>query len=227
MNHILDKPIWWALHDDCKHLGQGSDQVKIFHPEVAPFAAVSSDTTDNFQGLYERIQNEQVVVMFSPKQDLDPAPLNIIANIPGIQMVFEGKVEASEPESLTEIVELGEAQIPEMLALSQIAQPGPFSKRTIEFGGYNGIYRVENLVAMLGERLRTGQFTEISAVCTHPDYAGKGFARKLLTHIVGKITAEGRVPYLHVRLDNTGAIELYRKLGFVKRSDMNFYVLKK
>lgn len=225
MTHILDNPIWWALHDESKHLGQGSDQVRIFYPEVAPFAAVSADTPNNFQGLYERIQDEQVVVMFSPKQDLDPAPLNIIANIPGIQMVFEGRVEASESRS--EIVDLGEAQIPQMLALTQIAQPGPFSRRTIEFGGYYGIYQGENLVAMSGERLRTGRFTEISAVCTHPDYAGRGFARKLVTQIVRKITAEGRVPYLHVKSDNTRAIDLYRKVGFVKRSNMNFYVLKK
>lgn len=225
MKHILDNPIWWALHNDFKHLGQGSDQVKIFHPEVAPFAAVSADTTENFQGLYERLQNEQVVVMFSPKQDLDPSPLNIVANIPGIQMVFEGQVETSE--SLHEIVDLREAQIPKMLELTQIAQPGPFSKRTIEFGGYSGLYDGERLVAMAGERLRTGHYTEISAVCTHPDYAGKGFARKLVMHTVAQITAKGQTPYLHVKSDNTRAIELYQKLGFVKRSDMNFYVLSR
>lgn len=225
MEHILDNPIWWALHDDCEHLGQGSDQVKIFHPEVAPFAAVNADTPANFQSLYEGVQNERVVVMFSPKQDLDPSPLTIIANIPGIQMVFEGKAETSE--SLHEIVDLREAQIPKMLELTQIAQPGPFSKRTIEFGGYSGINEGERLVAMAGERLRTGHFTEISAVCTHPDYAGKGFARKLVMHTVAQITAKGQTPYLHVKSDNTRAIELYRKLGFEKRSDMYFYVLSR
>ena len=225
MIHILDNPIWWALQDDCKHLGQGSDQVKLFDPEVAPFAAIGADTPEDFLALYNRIQDEQVVVMFSPEQALDPSPLNLRANIPGIQMVFEGRVEASE--SKTEIVELKKAQIPQMLTLTKIAQPGPFSNRTIEFGAYSGIYDGECLVAMAGERLKAGHMTEISAVCTHPDYVGRGFARRLVMHMVKKITREGRIPYLHVRSDNNRAVDLYQKLGFIKRSEMNFYVLSR
>lgn len=225
MAHILENPIWWALNDNCKHLGQGTDQVKCFHPDVAPFAAVIANTPDNFQSLFNQIQEEQVVVMFSPKPDLDPAPLSIIANIPGIQMVFEGELETSD--NLDEIVDLGEEEVSQMIALTQIAQPGPFAKRTIEFGAYNGIYDGESLVAMAGERLRAGQFTEISAVCTHPDYAGRGFARKLVTHRVQAIIASGGIPYLHVKSDNARAINLYERLGFVTRSDMNFYILKR
>ena len=225
MAHILDNPIWWALNDHCKHLGQGTDQVKCFHPDVAPFAAVQADTPDNFQSLFNQIQEEQVVVIFSPKPDLDPAPLNIIANIPGIQMVFEGKVETSD--NVDEIVELREDEVSQMIALTQIAQPGPFSKQTIEFGAYNGIYDGKSLIAMAGERLRAGQFTEISAVCTYPDYAGKGLARKLVTHRVKAIIASGSIPYLHVKTDNARAINLYEKMGFVTRSDMNFYILKR
>jgi len=69
--------------------------------------------------------------------------------------------------------------------------------------------------------------TEISAVCTHPDHAGRGFANAILTRVIENIKQKGRLPYLHVRADNTNAIALYRKMGFVQRSVMNFYILKR
>jgi len=225
MNAHLDNPIWSALNSDCKQLGTGTEVAKYFHPDVAPFGAVSADTFENFQVLYDLISPEQVVVLFSPKDQLDPAPLTIINKVPGIQMVFEGDVAHSVLES--QVVPLTEKDIPQMLAITSLTQPGPFLPRTIEFGGYHGIFDGERLVAMGGERLQGDWSTEISAVCTHPDYAGKGFANAILTRVIENIKQKGRVPYLHVRTDNTNAIALYRKMGFVQRSVMNFYILQK
>jgi ribosomal protein S18 acetylase RimI-like enzyme len=225
MTHILDNPIWWALNGESRHLGQSMDQLKYFFPEVSPFAAVAEDTTDNFRSLFEHFKEDQIVVMFSPKIDLDPSPWTIVDKIPGLQMVFEGKI--PQEVQAADIVELGEQHVPQMLTLTQIAPPGPFAQRTIEFGGYSGIFFGDDLVALAGERLRAGAYTEISAVCTHPDYAGRGFAKRLILHKLKQITAAGRVPYLHVKSENTIAADLYQRMGFVVRSEMNFYILKR
>lgn len=225
MTHILDNPIWWALNGESRHLGQGTDQLKYFFPEVSPFAALIDETPANFSSLFERFRDEQIIVMFSPKDDLDPSPWTIVDKIPGLQMVFEAEI--PEEVQVGDIVELSEQHVPQMLTLTQIAPPGPFSQRTIEFGGYSGIFFGDDLVAMAGERLRAGAYTEISAVCTHPDYAGRGFAKRLILHKLKQITAAGQVPYLHVKSENTIAADLYQRMGFVVRSEMNFYILKR
>jgi ribosomal protein S18 acetylase RimI-like enzyme len=221
----LDNPIWSALTSDCQHLGAGTDKAKHFLPDVATFAAVQEDTLENFQTLNGLSAEGQVVVLFSPKDELDPAPFTMIDKVLGIQMVFEGEVATSAKNY--EIVALTAQDVPEMLALTSLTQPGPFLQRTILFAGYYGIFDGDKLVAMGGERLQGDACTEISAVCTHPDYAGRGFARALITRIVTNIKHAGRLPYLHVRSDNTNAIGLYASMGFVQRSVMNFYILKK
>jgi predicted GNAT family acetyltransferase len=115
----------------------------------------------------------------------------------------------------------------EMVQLTALTKPGPFNSRTIEFGNYFGIFDNGRLVAMAGERLHPGNYTEISAVCTHPDYLGKGFAASLIKHQVDLIQEQNRIPFLHVRADNERAISLYERLGFVQNGHMNFYVLKR
>ena len=115
---------------------------------------------------------------------------------------------------------------PEMVALARLTKPGPFNLRTIEFGHYYGVFDQHKLVAMTGQRLHVNQFTEISAVCTHPDYTGKGYARALLLHQLRLILAHHQHPFLHVRDNNEGAITMYKKLGFEISGPMYFYFMK-
>ena len=106
------------------------------------------------------------------------------------------------------------ANADEMLALTELTKPGPFGKRTPELGTYLGIRDSGRLVAMAGERLRVPGFTEISAVCTHPEYQGHGFARMLISSVIRRTTARGDTPFLHVAQVNTRAIQVYEQLGF-------------
>ena len=117
--------------------------------------------------------------------------------------------------------------IPAMLALTALTKPGPFIQRTIEFGNYVGIFEKEKLVAMAGERLHLPNYTEVSAVCTHPDHNGKGYAACLVNHLVKQIIEGKKAAFLHVRKDNERAIQLYKGLGFEIRREMNFVVIKK
>ena len=124
------------------------------------------------------------------------------------------------------MVELGPQDSAEMLALATLTKPGPFGTRTHELGSYVGIRFQGKLVAMAGERLKVPGYTEVSAVCTHPDHTGKGYARVLMTEIMRRIRERGETPMLHVRADNSRAVQLYERLGFRIRKEMHFAVLR-
>jgi predicted GNAT family acetyltransferase len=143
-------------------------------------------------------------------------------------MVFENGNGLSGPGNpAVEIAELGLQDSPEMIELTSLTKPGPFGPRTHELGTYLGIRSEGKLVAMAGERLKVPGYTEVSAVCTHPDQTGRGYARILMTEIMGRILGRGETPILHSRGDNTRAIDLYKRLGFRERKSGHFAVLRK
>jgi predicted GNAT family acetyltransferase len=143
------------------------------------------------------------------------------------EMVYEGDGVPSSSASDPEIVELSAADVPEMMALTALTKPGPFHKRTHELGTYLGIRREKKLVAMAGERLKVPGYTEVSAVCTHPEHTGHGYARILMIEVMRRILERGETPLLHVREDNVRAIQLYERLGFRLRVLLHFAVLRK
>jgi ribosomal protein S18 acetylase RimI-like enzyme len=223
MTAILDNPIWFALSSEQASLGWGNRDVRYFDGEVAPFGGLREYTAENFRLLFDLVPNGRVVVLFSPDSDLDCSPWDIQVKMPGYQMIFEGSV--PKQDERIEVVTLQKHNVPQMLALTAQTQPGPFLNRTIEFGHYSGIFQNGELVAMGGQRLRSGGFTEISAVCTHPEHIGKGYAKTLIEEQVRLIHANGDTAYLHVRSDNARAVALYEHMGFVTRCDMYFYIL--
>jgi predicted GNAT family acetyltransferase len=56
-------------------------------------------------------------------------------------------------------------------------------------------------------------FAEISAVCTRPEFRGRGYAQALTTFLAAQILAAGKIPFLHVKSEN-GAKVVYQKIGF-------------
>ena len=107
-----------------------------------------------------------------------------------------------------------------MFALIELNRPGPFFERTIQLGHYVGIRQNGELVAMAGERFCMTGYHEISAVCTHPAYESRGYARRLVTTLVNENWQNGIVPFLHVAPANSRAIRLYERLGFEARREM-------
>jgi predicted GNAT family acetyltransferase len=128
------------------------------------------------------------------------------------QMVCDAPPPVSEHASIIET--LGADDVPEMVALAKLTEPGPFREGTIRLGGYRGIRENGRLVAMSGQRLSLTGFTEVSAVCTHPDFRGRGYANALVSAVAHGIYARGETPFLGVRQDNINAIRVYEKLGF-------------
>jgi ribosomal protein S18 acetylase RimI-like enzyme len=225
MAHILDNPAWNALNSGNKHLSNGDDNVKYFSKEVSPFIGLKEPTESNFQLLYDTLPFAGFFNLISPEEISIPAPWKVAKHIKVLQMV-QNKPLATIATS-HEIIDLGEHNVPEMLALTQLTNPGPFATRTIDFGYYQGIFSNDELVAMAGQRMNPYQYAEISAVCTHPDHLGKGYAKQLLLNQTQRIKAAGNTPFLHVLSANERAIQVYETMGFETRRELSIYIMEK
>jgi ribosomal protein S18 acetylase RimI-like enzyme len=225
VEHILDNPIWNALNTGNKNIAAGEKQARFFDRGMAIFAGLEAYSEADFRLLHGLSSPGEAFILFTPGNINIPGGWKTQVEKGILQMVYQ----QPEPPSAEDqaLVALQEKDIPAMLALTGMTNPGPFFSRTIAFGGYHGIFDADRLVAMAGQRLQPGLYTEISAVCTHPDYTGKGFAGQLVRDLVRKIITQSRVPFLHLMRDNTGAYHLYKKTGFETRREMMVYVVER
>ena len=122
---------------------------------------------------------------------------------------------------------LDDADAEDMLALATLTAPGPFLARTNRLGGFVGVRDKGRLVAMAGERMKPGIFTEVSGVCTHPDHRGRGLAGFLMRVVAERIFARGEIPFLHSYASNAGANALYESLGFRTHQSIELTVLRR
>lgn len=224
MPNILDNPIWNALITGNKNLALGNDHVKYIQRDVGLFAGFDITTKRALAELAHKIPVGDKVILFMTKPIQVTAQWSVEAARPLLQMVYS-KPKTFNTDS-SSIVPLHKQHIPAMLELTGITNPGPFLNRTIELGNYEGIFNGEQLIAMIGQRMQAGQYAEISAVCTHPDHTGKGYAATLIIDQINKITAAGKIPFLHVYPENP-ACNLYRKLGFTVRRKLMVYFLER
>jgi predicted GNAT family acetyltransferase len=64
-------------------------------------------------------------------------------------------------------------------------------------------------------------------VCTHPDFQGHGYARRLSLKIVRLQMQRQQLPFLHVISTNSTAHSLYEKLGFRDYKETTVRVVEK
>lgn len=225
MKQRLHNPVFEALTGKDGHLGFGTGKAKAFDEEVSPFAGFEEGYQNGFSDLYELLPSGRRILYATPLSLAIQKGWSLRQKVEGLQFVFDAthKLESS---SLVP-APLNETHVDEMMQLATLTKPGPFGPRTIAFGHYFGFFEAGRLVAMTGQRLHAQEFTEISAVCTHPDCLGKGYASALVRHQVALILDQGQTPFLHVREDNLRAIDVYRRLGFSVSGNMNFYFMKK
>lgn len=221
--HLLDNPIWTALTTQQTHFAEGGAWARRFPAEVtalAGFPEICSEAYDELSGLADGA----AASLFLPAAPRLPEGWNLLRGAALWQMVHENGV---APSPRHEWSALSEIDVPEMVALAERTQPGPFGVRTYQMGTYLGIREQGKLVAMAGERLRVPGYAEISAVCTHPDYGGKGYAASLMSVLMERMRSQGETPFLHVRAHNTRAIGLYERLGFRKSRQFQLVVVQR
>ncbi|WP_316786453.1 GNAT family N-acetyltransferase [Pedobacter frigiditerrae] len=225
MPHLLDNPIYNALVSAHHPISLGTKTVRYYLPSFASFAGLKDNSAANFEELYEISEPESFFIVFS----INPLEISdqwkLIKQINMFQLVYEYQTVPTGDES--EFVDLNETHVDEMITLVQLTEPGPFLEKTIDFGNYTGVFEGGKLISMAGHRFNPTPYTEVSAVCTHPNHLGKGYAYRLLREQIKRILAKNEIPFLHVRDDNEGAIKLYEKLGFKIRTSMIAYVIKK
>ncbi|MBT2516953.1 GNAT family N-acetyltransferase [Streptomyces sp. ISL-90] len=220
--HPLDRPVWSALTTRQRALAVGDDLARRFDPEIGPFAAVAADDPEHLARLGELVAAHGPVVLL--QRDAIPVPPGTTTRhaARGLQLVLD-RLRAVPATS--DLVPLTAADSAEMVALARLTVPGPFESRTPELGGFLGVRVDGRLVAMAGERMKPEGFAEVSAVCTHPDHRGRGYAGMLSAAVADRILARGETPMLHVYETNRAAIGLYERLGFELRTPVEVLAL--
>jgi predicted GNAT family acetyltransferase len=222
MSHPLENPVWHALTTAQANIAEGDDFARRYPLRYTPFAAVREATPHAFETLARVLQPEGIAALVNVAPEDVPAAWMVLRSIQAVQMTCQNLAPSPEPD----IFELQESDQPEMLELVRLTEPGPFKERAADLGKFYGVRDGNTLVAMAGERMHLTGFTEISAVCTHPEYRGRGLARGLMHRLSREILTRGEIPFLHVFANNTNAIRVYEKLGFQKRRDVLITVLK-
>lgn len=223
MTRPLDNPVQRALTGPHRHFARADGGAVRYPADMSPFCALPDEPGPADWAAAARLVSHGEVVLFPGLRAGPPPDWEVLGCGEGVQLVAD----TLDPEPDPEAEPLGIADVPAMLKLARLAKPGPFLPRTIEFGGYLGIRRNGELVAIAGERFRPPGWTEISAVCTDPAWRGHGFATRLTRAVAAGITARGEVPFLHAVASNANAIRLYKELGFAQRRDMLFWALRR
>lgn len=220
---VLDNPAWHSLAGDHAHLAEGAGRARRYLAAVSPFHGIADiDDPQAWRDLATLVGPGGEALLTATRSEA-PEGWQMPMSIPGVQLVETDKVRPATDE---EIVTLGEADVADMLALTAATKPGPFEKRTHLMGTYLGVRHEGRLVAMAGQRMAPEGWVEISAVCTDPEHRGKGLAGRLVRAVTADIHARGKRALLHAAADNTGAIDVYLRLGFELRRRTTFELFR-
>lgn len=226
--HSLDNVIWQALTTRQAQFAETFDTACRFPRDVTSLSAFEEPSSAGYASLagLVGVGGTAAVFLDNPYEPRDG--WNLVGGTSVLEMVCEnGNESLTASSAVADIVELGINDSPEMVELATLTKPGPFGTRTYELGYYVGVRSAGKLVAMAGERLKVPGFTEVSAVCTHPDYTGKGYGGLLMLEVMRKIHERGEKPFLHVRSDNARAVRLYERLGFKTRTVLHYVILRR
>ncbi|MFN8291139.1 MAG: GNAT family N-acetyltransferase [Chitinophagaceae bacterium] len=228
MHHLLDNMIWQAITTGNQDIALVEGEVGSYHKDIAPFAAMRELTPASLEQLHRFLpENRSVAISYFERPVFDETKWRPLQQMDCCQMVYEYPVPSFVLPQSEKIVPLTEEHIPAMLELTALTKPGPFLERTIAFGNYFGIFDGGRLAAMTGQRMHPVPYMEVSAVCTHPDHRGKGYAKALMLHVMKIILDHSFTPFLHVLSANTGAIHLYESIGFRVRKKIFIEVIRR
>jgi GNAT superfamily N-acetyltransferase len=227
-SHPLDNPIWNSLHTEHRSFAVSNALARRYPAAIGPLSGIARQSAANYEALRELARPGGVVVLFCQEKPAPPPGWRLIRGGVLSQMIC---LLPSDPVSMTltrgeEFRPLGVADVPAMVELAELTEPGPFRERTIELGPFFGIFQSGRLLAMAGQRTHLPQFVEVSAVCTHPDARGRGYARMLIATVMDEIRQRGKTPFLHSFAHNHSAIRVYESLGFTLRRNLELAVLK-
>jgi GNAT superfamily N-acetyltransferase len=218
----LDNPVWHSLSESHQHVAVDYTNIKFYHPDYCPFGGfVKNENLSKPISDYSEMVDNFFIVGDKPEF---PNQLTLKKELVCLQMVINDRIDLEIKE---QIIKLAGEHTDALFQLVNLVQPGYFKRKTGLLGDYFGIFKNGELVAVTGERMKMNDFIEVSAIVTHPDHTGQGYAKQLTAHTVNKIFSQNKLPYLHVVENNIGAIKLYEKLGFATRRKISFWNITK
>lgn len=220
--HQLDNIAWHTLTGPHARFASGSGDARRYAQGYPPIVGFRDPERPDFAALLPWCEPGEHVYC-GGWSGPEPAGWRIEADALMYQMVWDAGMPARD--EVPEAVRLGPAHVDEVLALIDIALPGPFGPRNVDLGEYFGVFEDGQLVAMAGERLCAGALREISAVATRPEHRGRGHAQRLMRKLIRREMQRGEIPFLHVLKDNAGAHALYLKMGFRNHAELPVRVL--
>ena len=218
MSHPLDRQIGSALTGRHAEFAESNAMAIRYAPDIHPFACGLDDGAESMRAVAALASPGDTQILLQSDEIVPPPSFVISVTAEAVQMVAVGPVPVIEDER---IVKLGEADAADMLELATLTKPGPFTMRALALGNFWGIREKGHLIAMAGERLKVAGMTEVSGVCTHPDFRSKGLGKLMTQYAAGKISATQELPFLHTYSSNRPAIVLYEKIGFRIRTSMH------
>ena len=222
MTHPLDRPAWTALTTRQNEFAEGNDLAWRFRADIIPFAA-ARDNSDEAVAALGELPGEFLTLaeLYEPRI---PPGYEVFIAAPIVQMLATRPL---APVDDAHIKRLTDADAAEMLELATLTRPGPFTLKAQALGEFYGVRIDGRIAAMAGERMKIEGHSELSGVCAHPDFRGRGLARLLSLFVTDRILARGETPFLHAWASNTLAITLYESIGYETRVRLNVKVVRR
>lgn len=216
----MDNPIFESLTTRHASIALRHAEAVRYPADVAPFLGVPREMTLSSETLEALVPKGDHVFLLGPR--VTPANGWTVENLgQALQMVCEKPLPALEGPPIVPLTTTEHHA--QMRELTSLVYPHYFRPRTHSLGRYFGIFENGRLAAMAGERMGMAIPRELSAICTHPDFLGRGLARRLLVWLSNDVFARGEKPFLHVDPENARAVGLYERNGYVARARLDFW----
>jgi GNAT superfamily N-acetyltransferase len=211
MKHLLDNIVWHTLIGPHAKYAAGTEEIRRYVADFPAIVGFSDAENPALHALAPYVEPGEHLYL-DGWAGAAPDGWRIEFEATMVKMAWDGSMPVAD--EVPEAILLGPQHASAALELANLTRPGPFALRTVELGEYFGIFHGQRLVAMAGGRMCAGGYSEISGVCTHPDFQRRGFARQLVFKLIRRQVQRGETPFLRVLGGNVGAHGLYQRMGF-------------
>jgi len=211
MKHLLDNIFWHALSGPQAKFATGNQAARRYAPGFSSIVAFADQFQPDLSALAAFCEPGE---HFYTEGWTGAAPVGWQVKFDSMMLKMVWDADMPPADAAPDAVPLNAGHALQALELAELTHPGPFGLRTIELGEYFGVFDGARLIAMAGERSYAGTLREISGVCTHPEFQGRGLAKQLMLKLIRREMLRKETPFLHVMHDNAGARQLYERMGF-------------